>query len=69
MKEWMMKHPILTFLIIDEIITMIQTLVKGEEYLSTMDEVREGAGYVGKQIIQEHRDKNFQKEPIGFKAS
>lgn len=66
MKEWCMKHPILTFLIVDEIIAAIQTLVKGEEYLSTMDEVREGVSYVGKAGMRKIEEKTDKKKTIGF---
>lgn len=66
MKEWCMKHPILTFLIVDEIIAAIQTLVKGEEYLSTMDEVREAVGYAGKAGMRKIEEKTDEKKTIGF---
>lgn len=67
MKEWCMKHPILTFLIIDEIIAAIQTLVKGDDYPSTMDEVNEGVGYTVKAGMRKIEEKSEpKKEPIGF---
>lgn len=56
MKDWIMKHPILTFLLIDEIIAAIQTIALKEEYLSTMDETREIAAGIIKttgQVIKE----------------
>lgn len=69
MKDWIMKHPILTFLLIDEIIAAIQTLILKEPYLSTMDETREIAAGVIKTTGQAIREKTEQpKEPIGFKA-
>lgn len=69
MKDWIMKHPILTFLLIDEIIAAIQTLILKEEYLSTMDETREIAAGVIKTTGQAIREKTEKpKEPIGFKA-
>ncbi len=69
MKDWCMKHPFLTFLIIDEIIAAIQTLVKGGEYLSTVDEIREGLGYAGREAIRKHQEERYAKDQIGFKAS
>lgn len=70
MKDWCMKHPFLTFLIIDEIITGIQTLIKGRDYLSTVDEIREGLGYVGKEAIRKEQEKHYaNKDQIGFKVS
>lgn len=69
MKDWIMKHPILTFLLIDEIIAAIQTLILKEPYLSTMDDTREIAAGVIKTMGQAIREKTEQpKEPIGFKA-
>lgn len=69
MKEWMLKHPILTFLLLDEIIAAIQTIILKESILSTMDETREiaaGAIRTAGQAIREKTEK--EKEPIGFKA-
>lgn len=71
MREWMLKHPILTFLLLDEIIAAIQTLILKEPYLSTMDETREiAAGMLrtAGQAIREKTEKEEEKEPIGFKA-
>ena len=69
MKDWIMKHPILTFLLIDEIIAAIQTLILKEPYLSTMDETREIAAGIIKTTGQAIREKTEPpKEPIGFKA-
>lgn len=69
MKDWIMKHPILTFLLIDEIIAAIQTLILKEPYLSTMDETREIAAGIIKTTGQAILEKTEQqKEPIGFKA-
>lgn len=67
MKDWCLKHPILTFLIIDEIIASIQTLITRNDYYSTVDEAREIAGGVVKTVVKKATEE--QKEPIGFKAS
>lgn len=69
MREWMLKYPILTFLLLDEIIAAVQTIILKESILSTTDETLEiaaGAIRTAGQAIREKTEK--EKEPIGFKA-
>lgn len=72
MKDWCMKHPILAFLIVDEVITCVENSIRGIfgviRKQSTVDEIVEFGGE------QFQKLKNKKKQPeedrtIGFKVS
>ena len=64
MKEWCLKHPILTFFIIDEVITAIQNIATNRSRPS----MTEQAVYDIKDAIDEANTKKAEdsKQPIGF---
>lgn len=70
MKDWCMKHPLLTFIILDELIVTIgNVLSKGKKLTKTEYVMREAAYAI--EDVKELRNKSTEKEkePIGFKAS
>lgn len=64
MKEWCLKHPILTFLIIDEVITAIKNIATNRSFPS----MTEQAAYDIRDAIDEANSKKAEesKQPIGF---
>lgn len=64
MKEWCLKHPILTFFIIDEVITAIQNIATDRSRPS----MTEKALYDIKDAVEEVNTKKAEdsKQPIGF---
>ena len=64
MKDWCMKHPILTFLIIDEVITAIKSIVTHKALPSMTRDI----GYRIEDAVEQAKAKKAEesKQPIGF---
>ena len=67
MKEWCLKHPILTFLIIDEVVTAVQNIFMDRPCLSitkkALCDTRDAAIELNSKESEKLSDK---KRPIGF---
>ena len=70
MKEWCLKHPILTFLIIDGFYSVVRTAITHKWSTTTVEDCVEVTGEVGRKMVKVIDDtEKASKEPIGFKAS
>ena len=67
MKEWCLKHPLLTFLIIDEVVTAVQNIFMDRPHLSISKKVLcDARDAVGETINKESDEPVDKKRPIGF---
>lgn len=71
MKEWCLKHPFLTFLLLDKAICAIDALFRGVRRISLSERIIDGASDAINDIIdaKEAKKEKEGKQPIGFIAS
>lgn len=67
MKEWCLKHPLLTFLIIDEVVTAVQNIFMDRPHLSmskkALCDIRDKVEELTNKESEKPEDN---KRPIGF---
>ena len=68
MKEWCLKHPILTFLLLDKLIVVVSNTIV-DKYSKTEGEVVGEVMMRSKGQIKEIIDSTKPKNEIGFRAS
>lgn len=65
MKEFIMKHPFITFVIIEDVLTVVQNIALGRKHSRTLMNVAADCGMnVADEMRKEIEKKK--KEPIGF---
>lgn len=71
MKEWCMKHPFLTFLLVDELLTYVYNAISDSRRPTTarkaLQSVETGIEYLAEK--KQEKSAEDSKQPIGFKAS
>lgn len=69
MKDWCMKHPLLTFLIIDEVVTMAENVLLSykRRKAGAAEKVFSYAEEAAARIAEKHESEAAEsKQPIGF---
>lgn len=71
MKEWCMKHPFLTFLLIDELLTYVYNTISDRKRQTTARKVLQDVEARVEYIAEKKQEKSAEdsKQPIGFKVS
>lgn len=71
MKEWCMKHPFLTFLLVDELLTYVYNTISDRKRQTTARKVIENVEAGVEYIAEKKQEKSAEdsKQPIGFKVS
>lgn len=71
MKEWCMKHPFLTFLLIDELLTYVYNTISDRKRQTTVRKVLQDVEARVEYIAEKKQEKSAEdsKQPIGFKVS
>lgn len=66
MINFMMKHPIVTYLIVDRIAVMVERVCEGRAGTPMVDDVVEVVSEKGKELKRKHKEAEEEKEPMGF---
>ena len=71
MKEWCMKHPFLTFLLIDELLTFAYNAISDRKRQTTANKVLQDVETRVEYLASKKQEKSAEdsKQPIGFKVS
>lgn len=69
MINFMMKHPIVTYLIVDRIAVMVERVCEGRAGSPMIDEVVEVVSEKGRELKRKHKESEEEKEPMGFHFS
>lgn len=67
MKEWCLRHPILTFLLIDKLVVCISNVIVNERSRTEASNLGDGAIEIGETLVNKKHEKP--KNQIGFRVS
>lgn len=68
MKEWCLRHPILTFLLIDKLAVCISNVIVNERSRTEASNLGDGAIEIGEALLRKC-EKEKPKNQIGFRVS
>jgi hypothetical protein len=70
MKDWCMKHPIMTFLLLDKFICALEALFIGARRMCISERIVSDVNEAGMSIVSKIEEKSSDEDrTIGFKAS
>ena len=69
MKDWCMKHPIMTFLLLDKFICALEALFRGARRMCLSERVIDDVNDIGQGVVAKINEKSSEDRTIGFKPS